>query len=519
MATPLPSTAALATRPSTHGAVRVSLGAIRDYLAGLLGTDGEIATALATLGVTLSQLASLTAATTLTPADRGKLISATGTWALTLPSAAAAGSGWCILVRNGGAGVISVTPSGSDQIDATALYALPSGWAVLVMSDGTGWVTVKLPAASAVTLSDLNGAVSMDAAGVATGKVIEEGVNRHGRHVKFSNGWMICTREAMTLGRATTASGTGFRSASTTWTFPQAFVTPPVVLGQTDDVDVGLTAAKPGTTSVAVRAASATSKAVILSGQLTAIGRWGGVGLASPGLATPRFWYDPADVATLFTDTAGTTPVTQPGDLVARINDKSGNGYHLLQATSTKRPSFQIEDGRAYLQFDGVDDALTATAVDFSMTSAVSIFAAARKDTLVAGQNIVELLTSIGTTSQTFRLSGEQSADTFRFASAGTTEVFGTGGGVGVVPVVLALLASIPGPSLRGRSQGVEVLNLTGSQGTGNYGVQDLWVGTRAGGGRPLNGRIYGLVGYAAALSAADVKAVEDWLNQRCGAF
>lgn len=49
-------------------------------------------------------------------------------------------------------------------------------------------------------------------------------------------------------------------------------------------------------------------------------------------------WYDPSDLATLFQDSAGTTPVTAVGQPVGLILDKSGNGNHASQSTSTARP-------------------------------------------------------------------------------------------------------------------------------------------------------------------------------------
>lgn len=48
-------------------------------------------------------------------------------------------------------------------------------------------------------------------------------------------------------------------------------------------------------------------------------------------------WYDPADLSTLFQDTAGTVPVTAVEQAVALMLDKSGRGNHASQATSTKR--------------------------------------------------------------------------------------------------------------------------------------------------------------------------------------
>lgn len=69
------------------------------------------------------------------------------------------------------------------------------------------------------------------------------------------------------------------------------------------------------------------------------------------------YYFDISDTTTLFQDTAGTTPVTAVGQSVARVNDKSGRGHHLLQATASKRPTYQVDgDGKHYLQFDGIDD-------------------------------------------------------------------------------------------------------------------------------------------------------------------
>ena len=49
-------------------------------------------------------------------------------------------------------------------------------------------------------------------------------------------------------------------------------------------------------------------------------------------------WYDPSDLTTLFQDAAGTTPVTAVEQPVGRILDKSGQGNHATQTTSTSRP-------------------------------------------------------------------------------------------------------------------------------------------------------------------------------------
>ena len=65
--------------------------------------------------------------------------------------------------------------------------------------------------------------------------------------------------------------------------------------------------------------------------------------------------------ATCWQDTAGTVAATV-GSSVARLDDISGNGIHLTQATTAAQPILQQDaTGRYYLAFDGVDDCLNAT--------------------------------------------------------------------------------------------------------------------------------------------------------------
>lgn len=49
-------------------------------------------------------------------------------------------------------------------------------------------------------------------------------------------------------------------------------------------------------------------------------------------------WFDPSDISTLFQDAAGTIPVTGVEQPVGLMLDKSGNGKHASQATTTARP-------------------------------------------------------------------------------------------------------------------------------------------------------------------------------------
>ena len=69
-------------------------------------------------------------------------------------------------------------------------------------------------------------------------------------------------------------------------------------------------------------------------------------------------WYDPSDRATLFQDSAGTTPVTAVEQPVGLILDKSGRGNHAYQSTSTSRPVLKAgyQAPALSVRYDGIDD-------------------------------------------------------------------------------------------------------------------------------------------------------------------
>lgn len=69
-------------------------------------------------------------------------------------------------------------------------------------------------------------------------------------------------------------------------------------------------------------------------------------------------WYDPSDLSTLFQDAGGTAPVTADGDPVGMMLDKSGNGNHVLQSASSRRPIYRTDGTHHWIEFDGVDDEL-----------------------------------------------------------------------------------------------------------------------------------------------------------------
>ncbi|MBW8784652.1 MAG: hypothetical protein JF593_08435 [Novosphingobium sp.] len=108
--------------------------------------------------------------------------------------------------------------------------------------------------------------------------------------------------------------------------------------------------------------------------------RRGGAAPAFPGSlftgGKRGVWYDPSDLPTMFTDTAGTV-AANVGDAIARINDKSGNGLHWTQATAGKRPILTQSGSLYYLAFDNSDDYLLVSTPAF--TANMDLYLAERR--------------------------------------------------------------------------------------------------------------------------------------------
>lgn len=139
--TALPSTTDFTDAIRTNIQMKATFTDLRAYLAGLLGADGLPATALATLGALGANYAAKTAAYTVVLTDRGRLLDATGTWTLSLPAAATAASGFTVMLRNSGSGLITIDPSGAELVNGVATFVVWPGQCVVLVCSGTAWLS------------------------------------------------------------------------------------------------------------------------------------------------------------------------------------------------------------------------------------------------------------------------------------------------------------------------------------------------------------------------------------------
>jgi len=109
------------------------------------GTSSANAAALAgyglfASGVTLNQEyveSSVFSSTALNDTYRAQfLVWAGGVGTLTLPTASSVGNGWFVMIRNGGSGILTINPSGTDTIDTNSSQQLQLTESLVVVSNG-----------------------------------------------------------------------------------------------------------------------------------------------------------------------------------------------------------------------------------------------------------------------------------------------------------------------------------------------------------------------------------------------
>lgn len=238
----------------------------------------------------------------------------------------------------------------------------------------------------------------------------------------------------------------------------------------------------------------------------------GGSRVASfnPLSLSPYGWYDPSDLSTLWKDTAGTSPVTADGDLVARIDDKSGHGYHLTQSTSSKRPLYKTNGALRWLEFDGVDDMLGNSSFSYSGTTLYVAVAHNVSATPVGAGRLVAFSNSLG---QDYTSTDVCAAVIRRSGTMWSAYRNAFKASVTVNLSVTSLIESwFDGTDHKIRSNGGSV---TSSASTGSFSPTWLTIFNYANdAGEPCGGAFYGLVVCTANPNSSDLRT---WLGAKAG--
>ena len=235
-------------------------------------------------------------------------------------------------------------------------------------------------------------------------------------------------------------------------------------------------------------------------------------------------WYSIRDIGTLWKDTAGTIPVTTAGDLVARIDDKSGNGLHATQSTPSKRASYQIDsNGNPYLLPDGLDDTYVIGPIDLTVTSQLTLMAGIRKLSDAAAGSVAEFNTNWLNGSGTFALFAPVGASaTITTAARGSASA--TGGHLATASSQTAPLSRVV-TGLFGIAADQNVLRLDGiqsatssqDQGTGAFGNYTLYLFSRGGTSQFFSGRAYEFVLRGAASTPEEIALGETFVGAGMG--
>jgi hypothetical protein len=237
------------------------------------------------------------------------------------------------------------------------------------------------------------------------------------------------------------------------------------------------------------------------------------------------FLFDPYDLSTMYQDNSGLSPVTAAGQGAAIIQDKSGRGNHAVQATGSKRPTYQTTAGLRWLQTDGVSNSMLVPS--FTPNSdKMQLFVAMRKNVSTAEIILESSTNAAGGSGGTFYLAaGESPSALYTFLSGGTS---GASAGLRVAKitetstypedVVVSATSDIATDVTSIEKDGVAGTPSTGDLGTGNFLAEQINIASRNQINTFLDGRIYGMMlRFGPNMSASEIDDMNTYMAGKAG--
>lgn len=215
--------------------------------------------------------------------------------------------------------------------------------------------------------------------------------------------------------------------------------------------------------------------------------------------------------------TAGTLTVTVSGTVLnADMREPNiGVGLPPYQRV-TSATEYDAAVFPRYLQFDGVDDFLATNSINFTATDKIAVFAGVRKQS-DAGRGIV-----VEPASSVFQINAPIGASaTYAFVSSGTLSSTATSPASYPAPItsILTGIGDISGDIARLMVNGAQVAERLTDQGTGNYGNQIVYIGSRGGASLLFKGGLHQLILAGSQPSAQTISMVNGYVNGRTRAY
>ena len=231
-------------------------------------------------------------------------------------------------------------------------------------------------------------------------------------------------------------------------------------------------------------------------------------------------WYDPSDLATVWQDAARTTPgaIDSP---VGAIDDKTGNGNHMTQATAGSRPILRQNGSLFYLERDGTDDELF-TGADFTLQAGWTLGAAA--SFVAGGDTSTRAIVSLAVNGTNylalgFRQSIEEGRSALRGSSADpavtvTTATAGTNSYPAANPAVIV-------SRFQALSHDIRVNGVTGDTEATTWDAQTVALARfgfrNTAGPDIIAANLYAAVALARVPTGAELASLESWLAGKAG--
>jgi hypothetical protein len=183
-----------------------------------------------------------------------------------------------------------------------------------------------------------------------------------------------------------------------------------------------------------------------------------------------------------------------------------------------------------YLEANGATQSMSTSAIDFSATDKMTVFAGVRKLSEGAILNVYAELGNWGSNVNGFNVGGSASgganyvlgmldttgtypANTYTTYAAPITNLITGSFDRAQATVATEIVGRINGAAVTGVSNGLTPVA------NANFGNLPLYIGARNNASLWFNGRLYSLIIRGAASSASEIAATENWVNGKTGAY